>query len=114
MLIVVIAVALRLSVLFPAIAVETPAATAARAFADTKGQALRLFAVFVLALLPWFAAVAVIVVVLGRGVSVAGSAPAMAALVVGAIAQTAVISLIAVIASHAYMFLAAHVKRAAS
>jgi hypothetical protein len=113
-LIVVIAVALRLSVLFPAIAAETPGATAAHAFADTKGQALRLFAVFVLALLPWFAAVAVIVVVLGRGVSVAGSAPAMAALVVGAIAQTAVISLIAVIASHAFMFLAAHVKRAAS
>ncbi len=113
-LIVVIAVALRLTVLFPAIAVQTPGATAAHAFADTKGQALRLFAVFVLALLPWFAAVAVFVVVLGRGVSVAGSAPAMVALLVGASAQTAVIALIAAIASHAFMFLATHVKRAAS
>jgi hypothetical protein len=113
-LIVAIAVALRLTVLFPAIAVETPGASAAHAFADTKGQVLRLFAVFVLALLPWFAAVAVIVVALGRGVSVAGSAPAIVALVVGASAQTAVIALIAVIASHAFVFLAAHVKRAAS
>ncbi len=112
-LIVAIAVALRLCVLFPAIAVETPGATAANAFADTRGQALRLLTIFFLACLPWFAVVAGVIILLGRGASVAGSAPAMVALVVGGIAQTAVLSLTAVIASHAFMFLAAHVKRAA-
>ncbi len=64
-LIVAIAVSLRLSVLFPAIAVETPGATAPNAFADTKGQALRLLAIFVLALLPWFVAVMAVIVLLG-------------------------------------------------
>ena len=112
-LIVAVAVSLRLTVLFPAIAVETPGATAPNAFADTKGQALRLLAIFFLALLPWFAVVVGAVILLGPGVGTTGSAPAIVALVVGGIAQTAVISLSAVIASHAFMFLAAHVKSAA-
>jgi hypothetical protein len=112
-LIIAIAVSLRLSVLFPAIAVEAPGATAPNAIADTRGQALRLLAIFFLALLPWFAAVMGVVILLGPGVGTTGSVPAIVALVVGGIAQTAVVSLSAVIASHAFIFLAAHVKRAA-
>ncbi len=90
-LIVAIAVSLRLSVLFPAIAVEAPGATAPNAIADTRGQALRLLAIFFLTLLPWFAAVMGVVILLGPGVGTAGSAPAMVALVIGGIAQTAVV-----------------------
>jgi len=112
-LIVAIAVALRLTVLFPAIAVDAPGATAPNAIADTRGQALRLLAIFFLALLPWFVVVMGVVILLGPGVGTAGSAPAIVALVVGGIAQTAVLSLSAVIASHAFMFLAAHLKHAA-
>jgi hypothetical protein len=54
-----------------------------------------------------------VVFLLGPGVGTTGSVPAIVALVVGGIAQTAVVSLSAVIASHAFIFLAAHVKRAA-
>ncbi len=97
----------------PAIAVEAPGATAPNAIADTRGQALRLLAIFFLTLLPWFAAVMGVVILLGPGVGTAGSAPAMVALVIGGIAQTAVVSLSAVIAAHAFMFLAAHLKHAA-
>ncbi|HEY1475724.1 MAG TPA: hypothetical protein VGF53_16735 [Pseudolabrys sp.] len=113
-LIVVIAVSLRLTILIPAIAVEAPSATARHAFADTKGQALRILAVFLLALVPWIAAVIAITILLGPGTRVTGSVLAMVGLVVGAIAQTAVVSLSTVVASHAFMFLAAQVKRAAA
>ena len=54
-----------------------------------------------------------VIVLLGPGVGTSGSVPAMVALVVGGIAQTAVVSLSAVIAAHAFMFLAAHLKHAA-
>src|SRR5215216_2007617 len=63
-LIIVIAVALRLTILFPAIAVDAPSATARHAFADTKGQVLRILAIFLLALVPWIAAVIVITILL--------------------------------------------------
>src|SRR5215510_10884451 len=111
-LVVVTAAWLRLTILFPAIAVEAPGATARHAFIDTKGQALRILAIFFLALIPWISAVIVIVMLLGPGILVTGSALAMVSLVVGGIAQSAVVCLSTVIASHAFMFLAAQVKSA--
>src|SRR5262245_9889604 len=111
-LVAVTAVLLRLTILFPAVAVEAPGATAKHAFIDTKGQALRILAIFLLALIPWISAIVVIVILLGPGVS--GSAQAMVSLVVGGIAQSAVVGLSAVIASHAFMSLAAQVKIAAA
>ena len=56
-LIAVVAFGLRLTVLLSAIAVAAPGARLKPALADTKGQALRILAIFVLALLPWIAAV---------------------------------------------------------
>ena len=50
-----IGLSLRLAILLPALAVQAPAATAAHALADSRGQVLRLFAIFFLALIPWVA-----------------------------------------------------------
>jgi hypothetical protein len=113
-LIVATAVLLRLTILYPSIAVEAPGATAPHAFADSKGQGLRIFAIFLLALMPWIFAVITIVILLGPGVRVIGSAPAMISLVIGGVAQMAVVCLSAAVASHAFMDLAAQVKSAAA
>jgi hypothetical protein len=103
---------LRLTILYPAIAVEAPGATASHAFADTKGQGLRIFAIFLLALVPWMFAVITIVTLLGPGARVIGSAAAVISLVVGGVVQMAVACLSAAVASHAFMDLAAQVKSA--
>jgi hypothetical protein len=55
-LIVIVATAivlLRLTIIFPAIAVDAPGADGPNAFADTKGHASRIFAVFLVAALPF-------------------------------------------------------------
>jgi hypothetical protein len=65
-LLAVILVSLRLSVLLPALAVEAPGATPSRALADTNGEALRILALFLLALLPWLAADIGVVFLLGQ------------------------------------------------
>lgn len=113
-LVVVTAVLLRLTILFPAVAVEAPGATARHAFIDTKGQALRILAIFLLALIPWISAIIVTVMLIGSGARITGSAQAMVSSVVGGIAQTAIVCLSTVIASHAFMFLAAKVKSPAA
>lgn len=43
----------RLTILFPAIAVDAPGATAANAYADSKGNVWRIFFIFFLAILPF-------------------------------------------------------------
>jgi hypothetical protein len=105
------AVSLRLTILLPALAVMAPGASAAHALADTRGQALRILAIFGLALLPWVAATVGGVIALGRGIAVTGSPQMMIGLVMGGVLQTAMLSLTAVIASHAFMALAAQLKR---
>ena len=112
-LIVAIGVSLRLTILLPAIAVEAPGATPLRALADTEGQALRILALFFLALVPWLAADFGGVLLLGPRAQIIGTPPAMLFLVMGAIIQAMTLSLTAVIASYAFMALAARVKRAA-
>jgi len=111
-LIVVMGVALRLTILLPAIAVEAPGATPSRAAADTKGQALRLLALFLLAILPWLALAFFGILLLGPRVQIAGMPPAIIFLVTGSVVKTIILSITAVIASYAFMILAAQVKRA--
>jgi hypothetical protein len=106
-------VSLRLSILLPACAVEAPSATPSRALADTSGEALRIFALFFLALLPWLAADIASVFLLGPGVQITGTLRAMISFVMGGILQTIMLSLATVIASYAFMALAAQVKRTA-
>lgn len=112
-LIAAVGVSLRLTILLPALAVEAPGATPSHALADTKGHVLRVLALFFLALAPWLAAEIGGALLLGRGAMITGSPLAMLALVMGGILQTITLSLTAVIASHAFMALAAQVKRAA-
>ena len=106
------AVVLRLIVLLPAIAVEAPRASPAQAIADTKGEALRILAIVLLAVLPWFAANLVGTLLLGRRMEIPGSPQMMIGLVMGGGLQTVVLSLTAVIASLAFVALGAQVRRA--
>jgi hypothetical protein len=107
-----IAVSLRLTLLLPALAVHAPGATAVHALADSKGQALRLCAVFTLALLPWLAVDLAGVLLLGRRIEVTGSPPMIIGLIMGGLLQTIVLTLCAVIASLAFRLLADAVNRA--
>lgn len=50
--VVIVAILTRLSILFPAIAVEAPGAFSANAWADSKRHTLRIFLIFLLAVLP--------------------------------------------------------------
>lgn len=112
-LIAAVGVSLRLTILFPALAVGAAGATPWRALADTKGHVLTILAVLLLALAPWFVAALGGVLLLGRGAMIVGSPRAMLSLVMGGILQTITLSLIAIIASYAFMALAEQVKRAA-
>jgi uncharacterized membrane protein len=104
---------LRLSILLPACAVEAPGATPSRALADTNGEALRIFALFLLAMLPWLAATFGGVILLGPGAGIMGTPRAMISLVFGAIMQTITLGLATVMASYIFLALGAQVKRAA-
>jgi hypothetical protein len=107
-----IGLSLRLTILLPALAVQAPGATASHALADSKDQALRLFAIFFLALVPWAVVSLGDVLLLGRRIEVTGSPQMMIGLVMGALLQTIMLTLSAVIASHAFRLLAAAVNRA--
>ena len=112
-LIAAVGVSLRLTILLPALAVEAPGATLLHALADTKGHVLRVLALFFLALAPWDAAAIGGILLLGRGAMITGSPLAILSLVMGGVLQTITLSLTAVIASYAFMALAAQVKHAA-
>jgi len=107
-----VAVALRLTILLPAIAVQAPSASLTPALADTRGQALHILAVFFLALIPWVILETVVVIVLGRGIEITGSPRAMIGLLAGGISQTITLTLSAAAASHVFRALADAVNRA--
>ena len=109
-LIAAVGVSLRLTILLPALAVEAPGATPSHALADTKGNTLRILALFLLGLSPWLAASFAGVLLLGRGATVTGSPLAMLSLIMSGILQTAVLALTAVIASYVFMALTAQVR----
>jgi hypothetical protein len=109
-LVAVVLVSLRLSILFPALAVEAPGAMPSHALADTKGQALRILSLFLLALLPWVAVDIGSVLLLGPSAQITGTPLAMIFLVMGGVLQTITLSLTTVIASRAFMALAVQVK----
>jgi len=100
----------RLSILPPAIAVEAPGARPAAALEDTKGWALRIFAIFFLAIIPWLAVDLAVFALGGRGMTVTGSVLGMIGLVFGGILQTALLTLMAVIASLLFIALGTHLR----
>jgi len=87
--IVAIWIAIRLIVLFPAIAVEASGASATNAFADTSGYDLRLLAILLLGLIHWIV-LSVFILALGRKFRVPGSLLSMIDLIVGSVVATAV------------------------
>jgi hypothetical protein len=109
-LIAAVGLALRLAILLPALAVEAPGATPSHALADSKDYGLRILALFCLAQAPWIAAAFGGVLLLGRGATVTGSPLGMLSLLMGGFLQTGMLALTAVIASHAFLALAAQVK----
>lgn len=100
---------LRLTILFPAIAVDAPGATLARAFADTKGHAWRIFAIGLLALLPLMATGALVRRIAGR---LSGSAIAPVTVgIVEAVLSAFMLTLFVAIASRLYQWLGDRVTR---
>jgi hypothetical protein len=65
---------------------------------DTKGQALRILALFFLALLPWISANIGGLLLLGPRVQIVGTPQAITSLVMGGVLQTITLALTAVIA----------------
>jgi hypothetical protein len=112
-LIVVLTVSLRLTILYPAIAVDARGATASNALADTKGHVFSIFMIFLLALLPLAAIAIVVTLMLGPGVRDAGTPVAIAQLVTSAIIQTITIPLCVAIASRIFQALADRVSQQA-
>jgi hypothetical protein len=110
-LVVAVALMVRLSILPPAIAVEAPGARLASALEDTKGSALRIFAIFFVAIIPWLVLDLAVFALIGRGIAVTGSVPGMIGLVFGGILQTVLLTLMAVIASLLFTALGTHVRR---
>jgi hypothetical protein len=95
--------ALRLMVLFPAIAVGANGATARHAFADTKGDAAKLLAILVLAFIPPIALGILFVLALGHGVMVHGSVPFVIGDIGSALMGAFITTLSVVIASYVYL-----------
>jgi hypothetical protein len=95
--------------MLPAIAVAAPGARLKPALADTKGQALRILAIFVLALLPWIAAG---VALIGRRIEAVGSLPSVIFLLLSGVAKTIELSMAAVVASLVFIALSAKVRQA--
>lgn len=104
-LVAVIILALRLNILFPALAVDAKHAGAANAIADTRGFLFRIFLVFALILVPPAIVSIVVTFILGAGVGIPGSEAASAHLVAGAIIQAVTIPLFVAAASRLYQAL---------
>jgi hypothetical protein len=96
----------RLSLLLPAIAVGSSEAEPKRALADTRGQSIRILAIMIFAILPFIAASIAGVILLGKGVAVTGSPPAIAGLILGGAVQTIMFSLTSVVLSLMFIALA--------
>lgn len=104
--VVVIAVTVRLSILFPAIAVEAAAANAGNAWADTEGHAFRIFLIFLVASVPLMAVVFLELFALGPGMLKRGSTLSVVDLIIGSPVQTGLVILYVAIASRLYQALA--------
>jgi hypothetical protein len=109
--ILVIAVWLRLAILFPAIAVRAPGATAGNAMADSKGYASDIFWLFFVALLPWTIVSIGITMILGPGVAHPGAPVAMVFLIVASIIHAATLILCVAIASRLFQGMADRLLR---
>jgi hypothetical protein len=110
-LVVVVIVSVRLTVLFPAIAVDLPGAQASNAWADTKGHAFGILVIFALALLPLLAISLATTLMLGPKALDVGSPTAIAGLVQSAVMHAATLTLCVAIASRVFQTLGDRMRR---
>jgi hypothetical protein len=111
-LVVMIVVTTRLSILFPAIAVDSPGATAANAWADSKQHTFRIFLIFLLSVLPIvIGALIVIVPFVLNSTSQSDAPPGIAAMLVMSVVQMFFMVLCVAIASRLYQALADRLLR---
>jgi hypothetical protein len=103
--------AFRLSILLPAIAVDSPAIKPALALADTKGYVLRIVAITVLAAIPWFVVAMIGAASIGRRMDMIGSFPAMVGLLMIGVLQSFLLVLMTVIVSLVFVALGTKTKR---
>jgi hypothetical protein len=105
-IVIIVFIGLRLTVLFPAIAVDAPGATAANAFADTKGHVLGIFLIWLVALVP-LAAMMVVTAVTAALLRVAGTEAKLIFTIVTAIVVSVIaLPLFVAIASRIFQALA--------
>ena len=102
---------MRLSILFPAIAVQAPGARLAEAIADTRGRFVRIVAAFLLVVVPCAAASVLITVILGRGVMRTGSSLAIFHTVVGSAIHIILLWLCAALASRIFQAIGVQLLR---
>jgi hypothetical protein len=107
-LVVAVIVSVRLTVLFPAIAVDLPGAQASNAWADTKGHAFGILVIFALALLPLLAISLATSFILGSKALDVGT-PTL--LVVSAVMHGATLTLCVAIASRVFQTLGDRMRR---
>ena len=107
MMIVAIVVFVRLTVLFPAIAIDAPGAGAANAVADSKGHGTSIFMIYVLTAVPFL--IALVLIVMFSDVAVEGRGTVMSAgiLLLSAAAQVIVLIVAGTIAARIFQALAA-------
>jgi hypothetical protein len=93
-------VVLRLTIIFPAIAVDAPGADAPNALADTKGHASKMFAIFLVASLPFM--IVDVLIAPSQPVDV----PSLAGTLISAVVSALFIPLLLALASRLYQILA--------
>jgi hypothetical protein len=103
--IVLVAVTFRLSILFPAIAVGAPGATAKNAWADSERHGLRIFLIFLVGSVPLMAVVLFELLALGSGVQDRGSKLSVGNMILGSPIQTGFVILYVAIASRLFQTL---------
>jgi hypothetical protein len=108
--IVVTIISLRLTILFPAIAVGASDATAGNALADSKGHVFSIFLIFLLVMLPMAALAIGVTLLLGRDVMSHGTLVALIGLLVGSAIQTIVVTLCVAIASRIFQAIGSRLR----
>jgi cytochrome bd-type quinol oxidase subunit 2 len=107
-----IVVTLRLSILFPAIAVETPGATARNAWADSKQHTFSIFLIFLLAIVPLVIGALFVLFPFVLGDDGQGAALGLPAMIIMSVVQMFATILCVAIASRLYQALADRLLRA--
>ena len=102
---------LRLSILFPAIAVDAPGAKPGNAMADTKGHAWRIFLLGLLVMLPFVAVVIFLAIIFAVLLDLADRETVIST-VIGSIIETVLLTTFVVLASRLFGWLGNHVKQA--